>query len=119
MAAKLAEANVRLNDGSAVIDLSGDIDRSAEAVLAEAYEKAATAGSTTVVLNFAETEFINSTGIAVIVGIIARARQEGIAVGACGLSEHYQHIFQITRLADFMPMFPDEASALSDSAGRS
>ena len=32
---------------------------------------------------------------------------------ASGLSEHYVEIFRITRLADFMSVFPDEASALA------
>jgi hypothetical protein len=31
------------------------------------------------------------------------------------LSEHYQEIFRITRLADFMQMYADEASALKGS----
>jgi hypothetical protein len=43
--------------------------------------------------------------------MLAKARQEERSVSACGLTEHYQHIFEITRLADFMPMFPDESSA--------
>lgn len=118
MATAMAEAQVRLLDGRAVIDLSGDIDRNAETVLTTAYDEATKSGAKAVVLNFAATEFINSTGIAVIVGILARARQEGVNVGACGLTDHYQHIFQITRLADFMPMYADEASALSDGEGR-
>jgi hypothetical protein len=29
------------------------------------------------------------------------------------LSEHYVEIFRITRLADFLQVFPDEASALA------
>jgi len=32
---------------------------------------------------------------------------------ACGLSDHYREIFQITRLADFMSIFPDEESAMA------
>lgn len=111
MAATLAEATVRIDGETAIIDLSGDINRSAEPVLNDAYHQAATAGCTHLILNFAGTEFINSTGIAVIVGMLAKARQEERSVSACGLTEHYQHIFQITRLADFMPMFPDETSA--------
>jgi hypothetical protein len=30
------------------------------------------------------------------------------------LSDHYVEIFNITRLADFMTVFPDESSALSE-----
>ena len=38
-------------------------------------------------------------------------------VEACGLSPHYQEIFAITRLADYMPVFGDEASALTARVG--
>jgi anti-sigma B factor antagonist len=31
------------------------------------------------------------------------------------LSQHYVEIFQITRLVDFMSVFPDEASALAEN----
>jgi anti-anti-sigma regulatory factor len=58
---------------------------------------------------------INSTGIALIVSLLARARKSKRKLLACGLSQHYVEIFQITRLVDFMSVFPDEASALSEN----
>lgn len=116
MTATPADAQLRIEGTTAIVSLSGDINRSAEGVLNDAYSQATAAGCTNIILNFAGTEFINSTGIAVIVGILAKARQEGRTVSACGLTEHYQHIFEITRLADFMPMFPDEVAARSNVA---
>ena len=56
-----------------------------------------------------------STGIALIVSLLARARKSKRRLLACGLSQHYVEIFQITRLVDFMSVFPDEASALSEN----
>lgn len=69
-------------------------------------------GLETVVLDFEDVDYINSTGIALIVGLLARARAANLAVVAYGLSDHYRQIFQITRLADFMGIFPDRAAAL-------
>jgi anti-anti-sigma factor len=63
-------------------------------------------------LNFAAVDYINSTGIALIVAILAKARSDKIALQTCGLTEHYQELFRITRLSDFIPVFPDEESAL-------
>ena len=115
MATVIAEAHVRKDGDSAIVDLTGDINRAAEPALTGAYAELLSMGVKKAVLNFGGTDFINSTGIAVIVGILAKARQDEMSISACGLTEHYQHIFQITRLADFMPMFPDEDSALSAS----
>ncbi|MGH9199031.1 MAG: STAS domain-containing protein [Acidimicrobiia bacterium] len=100
------------NEGeSTVIDLRGDIDRSAQDGLLHAY--AETTGKGPVILNFTEVDYINSTGIAVIVGLLARARADGRPLKAFGLSDHYREIFQITRLADFMTIFANEPAALA------
>jgi anti-anti-sigma factor len=107
-----AEKAVRYRDGMAVVDLPAQIDSTAEAALTDAYAAAAAHGSKTVLLNFAGVEFLSSTGIALIVGILARARKDGRAIRASGLSDHYKEIFEITRLADFMTIFADENAAL-------
>jgi anti-anti-sigma factor len=111
----LSEASVRHHHGAAVIDLQGDINRAAEEVLNRAYDEAIGDGSRRIVLNFENVDYINSTGIALIVGLLARARKEDRAVTACGLTQHYEEIFQITRLADFMPIFSDESAAVDQS----
>jgi anti-anti-sigma factor len=108
MATRELEATVREADGVPVIDLAGDVNAAAEAALHGAFETAIQAGPDAVVLDFAATEYINSTGIALIVGLLAQARAQGIEVRATGLSEHYREIFEITRLADFMTIItPD------------
>ena len=78
-----------------------------------AWQQAAADEPDAVVLNFEGAGYINSTSIAVIVGILARARAAGIQVRAYGLTPHYREIFEITRLADFMAINPDEDSAVS------
>lgn len=106
------EAAVRHRDGLVVIDLSGNIDAAAEQELSRAYGEAAQGEAKTVLLNFTRVGYINSTGIALIVGMMANARKDGLSIAACGLSDHYKEIFEITRLADFMPVFPDEETAV-------
>jgi anti-anti-sigma factor len=103
---------VRYHDGAAVLDLPAQIDHSAEPALKQAYTVAADHGATTLVLNFSGVEFLSSTGIALIVGILARARKERRTIRATGLSDHYREIFEITRLADFMTIYADENAAL-------
>jgi anti-anti-sigma factor len=105
------QATVRRRDGASVIELHGDIDISAEARLASAYTEATASEPGAVVLNFEDVGYINSTGIALIVGLLARARKERRRLGAFGLTDHYREIFQITRLSDFIGIYPDEESA--------
>lgn len=106
-------AEVRASGNTAVIDLPPLIDGTAEAALNTAYAAALALGPRTVLLNFRRVDFLSSTGIALIVGMLARARKDGTRIAACDLNEHYRQIFEITRLADFMRIHPDEMTALT------
>jgi anti-anti-sigma factor len=83
-------------------------------VLNAAYADAESRGADEILLNFGDVDYINSTGIALIVSLLARARKSKRKLLACGLSQHYVELFQITRLVDFMSVFADEASALAE-----
>ncbi len=98
---------------TAVIMLQGDINIAAESQLNAAYVEAERHGSPIILLNFNGVNYINSTGIALIVGLLARARKAKRKLVVAGLSPHYQEIFQLTRLSDFMQIYPDQASALA------
>jgi anti-sigma B factor antagonist len=110
-------ARVRPLAAGAIIELSGDVDGTAADVLTQAYEQAvADADPATVVLDFARVDYINSTGIALIVSVLAKARAQRRKVVASGLSAHYREIFDITRLSDFIELFADLDSAVSGLA---
>lgn len=108
------EAEVRLQPAATVIDLHGEINGNADEQLNRAYAEAAAGGPSAILLNFQDVSYINSTGIALIVGLLAQARKSGTTLLTCGLSDHYLEIFEITRLVDFMKVFPDERSAMAE-----
>lgn len=95
-------AEVRQNGTDVIVAMSGEIDGLADPALDNAYSEAEQLAPGKVVLDFANVDYINSTGIALIVGILARARASHRPVSAVGLSDHYREIFTITRLSDFM-----------------
>jgi anti-anti-sigma factor len=116
MQAKHLEASVRQERGGVVLDLRGEINGFAQEALDAAYAEAEAKDPEAIILNFAEVDYINSTGIALIVGLLAKARASKRRLLAYGLSEHYVEIFNITRLSDFVGVFPDEESALSEAS---
>jgi anti-anti-sigma factor len=65
-------------------------------------------GARRVTLDFGGVGYINSTGIALIVRLLAEARRDGREVHAVGLSEHYREIFRITRLSDYVILEDEE-----------
>src|SRR5215210_6689126 len=106
---------VRLEGDIAVLDLTSEINGFSEEALNTAYSEAEAADPKTVLLNFEKVDYINSTGIALIVGLLAKARASRRSLLACNLSQHYVEIFNITRLSDFMSVFPDEETAVVEA----
>lgn len=116
MAARPLEADVQGGPEVATVALHGQIDRDADATMADAYARAVATGATVLELDFGDVDYINSTGIALIVRLLADARRDRREIRARGLSEHYREIFRITRLADFMTLV-DETPATAGSDG--
>jgi anti-anti-sigma factor len=116
MAVRHLNVEVRLESDVAVLDLMGEINGFAEEALNTAYQQAHAKDTNTILLNFEGVDYINSTGIALIVGLLAKARASHKRLLACNLSEHYVEIFNITRLSDFMGIFPDEQSAVIEAS---
>jgi anti-anti-sigma factor len=116
MAVRHLNVEVRLEPDVAVLDLMGEINGFAEEALNTAYAQADAKDTKTILLNFEGVDYINSTGIALIVGLLARARVSKRRLVAFGLSDHYVEIFEITRLSDFMSVFPDEQSAVQEAS---
>lgn len=115
MTATRFEAAARRTGELAIIDLHGEVNRDSEPALSAAYSQAIDGGSHDVRLDFSGVDYINSTGIAVIVGLLAQARRDGKALQAIGLSEHYREIFQITRLSEFVTILDDDEMPASDA----
>lgn len=106
--------NVRkLNAKASVIDIEGDVNNSAEQALTTAYAEASSGGARTIILNFTKLEYMNSSGIGLLVMMLVRANRAGQKLLAYGLSEHYQHIFDLTRLNEAIRIFPSEADAVT------
>lgn len=99
-----------VDDDLAVIDVVGDITPAAEALLVDAYERAAD-GRAVVVLDFVGLSYMNSGGIGLLVMLLVRARREGRRLLASGLSDHYRQILSLTRLDEAI-----EVHATADDA---
>lgn len=111
------EAQVRDLDGLVVLALHGDVDAAADEELDTSYRQATASDPQRLLLNFGEVSYINSTGIALIVGLLAEARGSGRTILACGLTDHYREIFEITRISDFVTIVDDEQAAISATEG--
>ncbi len=115
MAGEQLDVRVEAGPQTSRIVMSGRLDREGDAAMADGYSRAEASGATTVVLDFTAVDYINSTGIALVVRLLGEARRDHRTVRATGLSPHYREIFRITRLSDFM-IIEDEATTVAEPA---
>jgi anti-sigma B factor antagonist len=98
--------------GVSVIEIAGEVTRESELALQDAYDRAAD-GAVAIILAFDELEYMNSSGIGLLVTLLVRARRNGQGVLACGLADHYREIFELTRLDEAISVHETERAALA------
>jgi len=119
MEAPVVQMDLRqVGTGVAVVDITGEVTGTCEPVLMAAYEEAGSAGAGNLILNFAGLEYMNSSGIGILVTLLVRANRQHRRLAACGLSDHYREIFELTRLDEAITLYDDEASALAGAVRR-
>jgi anti-sigma B factor antagonist len=98
---------------AAVLRIGGDVTSASEDELMDGFAQATDGGATTVILDFAGMDYMNSGGIGLLVTLLVRAQRAGVRLLATGLSEHYRQILSLTRLDEAIDIHPDEAAALA------
>ena len=69
-------------------------------------------GAKTLILNFERMEYMNSSGIGLLVTLLIRVQRQGQRLVAFGLTEHYRQIFELTRLNEAITLYESESAAL-------
>jgi anti-sigma B factor antagonist len=62
----------------------------------DAYTRATSSGAQTIILNFSQMAYMNSSGIGLLVTLLIRARRQRQRLLVYGLNEHYSQIFELT-----------------------
>ena len=102
----------RVSAKVSVVDVKGELTAFAEGVLMDAYGQASEGGVRGIVMNFEGLEYMNSSGIGLLVTLLIRVNREKQKLLIYGLSDHYQSIFQITRLDDAIAIHDSEEDAV-------
>ncbi len=96
-----------------IIDIKGEITGAAEDALMAAYNEATDSGARTIILNFSGLDYMNSSGIGLLVTLLIRINRQKQRLLSYGLSEHYRQIFELTRLNEVIGIYDTEAEALA------
>ena len=97
-----------------MIHIKGDITAISGEAIEKAYQKVSADGAKKILLCFNTESYINSGGIAILIGIAAESKEKGQTIRLTGLSDHFQKIFHMVGLTKYTEIFPSDESALKD-----
>jgi anti-sigma B factor antagonist len=92
-----------------VLRFNGDISSASRTAVVGAYE--GINKSQPVLLDFSNVEYINSSGIALVIQVLMEANRSGQKISAFGLTPHFQKVFTMVGITRYAPLYPDEESA--------
>ncbi len=102
-----------VNPIASIIDIQGEVSAFAEKVLMDAYMEASTSTTNAIILNLSKLEYMNSSGIGLLITLLIRVNRQQQRLLAFGLSQHYRTIFEITRLSEAIGIYDTETQALA------
>jgi anti-sigma B factor antagonist len=101
------------NQDISIIDIQGDVTGFAENILMDAFSQASNGSTKAILLNFSGLDYMNSSGIGLLVTLLIRTQRQKQKLMACGLSAHYEEIFKLTRLNEAIGIYANESDALA------
>ena len=114
-ATKVAQRTAAAASGDtvAILSFSGDIASTSKDAIMEAYHHLGN-GISKVLLDFKGVDYINSSGIAIIIQMLLEQHSTGLRqIGIFGLTPHFQKVFTMVGVAKYAHISPDERTALA------
>lgn len=108
-----AKVNVRKQETIAIIDMKGEVTSFADEMLNTLIKSIVDEGFQKVVFNFTDVSYINSSGIAILIGIVTGYVGKGITFRVYGLTPHFKKIFRMIGLTQYVKVLISEEEAMT------
>ncbi len=103
-------ATSRQNVG--ILGLTGDVTSQTEQGITEEFQKLEKEGLKKFLLKFNEATYINSSGLAIVISLVSEGKKKKQKIAASGLSKHFQKVFDMVGLTDYIEIYPTEEEAV-------
>lgn len=105
-----------LDNAVQALDLEGEVDVYTAPVLRQAIVDQVEAGVKHLVINLSRVEYLDSTGLGILIGGVKRLKEQGGSLKLAGPSARITRIFEITGLNKIFDVFASEQEALAATA---
>jgi anti-sigma B factor antagonist len=112
---KVSQQQLAGASGQQIICLrfSGDISSASKDAIVGTYQALDKTAHKIILLDFKGVEYLNSSGIALVIQVLMEANKSGQTVAICGLTPHFTKVFTMVGITKYASLYPDEAAALS------
>ena len=107
---KVEEIPCGPGDPVTVLRFSGDITSTSQAVVLGTYQGLPESAKR-ILLDFSKVEYLNSSGIALVIQMMIAAGKKGQSVQTFGLTPHFQKVFTMVGITKYTSLHPDEKTA--------
>ncbi len=96
-----------------VLRFEGDIASTSKYAVLGAYHMLPKKDAQSILLDFTKVDYINSSGIALVIQLMIEASNAGQKVAAFGLSPHFSKVFTMVGITKYAQLFASEVEALA------
>ena len=96
-----------------VLRFEGDIASTSKEAVLGTYQALPKQTSKLVLLDFSKVDYINSSGIALVIQMMIEASNSAQKIYAFGLSPHFTKVFTMVGITKYAGLFPTQAEALA------
>lgn len=100
-------------DTVTVLRFEGDIASTSKDAVLGTYQSLPKSAAERILLDFSKVDYINSSGIALVIQLLIEAANAGQKVRAFGLSAHFTKVFTMVGITKYADLFPGQAEALA------
>ena len=99
-----------------ILCFKGDVTSLSDEAINAAYAALDLGEKPRLVIDFTETRYINSAGIATLVGMVSSMTKKKGTLRFAGMAPHYRRVAQIVGITDYVAFYDTVADALADPA---
>jgi anti-sigma B factor antagonist len=94
-----------------ILRYSGDISSASQDAVLGSFNRLPAGSHGRIVLDFSKVDYINSSGIALVIQLLMQASKTGDGVAIFGLTPHFQKVFTMVGITKYAHIYADEAAA--------
>ena len=96
-----------------VLRFEGDIASTSKDAVLGTYQALPKNDAKLIMLDFTKVDYINSSGIALVIQLLIEAANAGQKVSAFGLSAHFNKVFTMVGITKYANLFPTQPEAMA------